>query len=360
MTRLAEVTRRVDRIIADYGAVILAIVNGLTAESPYVAAFFDGADAAGMQIYRELGFEAEIDPRGGTVLDILQKPLDGALRMHGLVPVDELPGYLPGTVLLYVLTMGVVVARRFEKGPADVAALREVRTARDVEVRTGLAVEGEVAKEVILQRSGSMLKTLWDRSNERIGLIMRASYGVKVGYIERDVAISAVREEATAAPPGDREWYERTVEALAAGPRSGKVACLIQGFGPLQMVWLEESSLATSAPRHWGDRDDDLLHQWIVACRDQKRALGLLEKCLDKIGGASPASAPLAELVALVRNSWQDYAAIQAQIPVVMEASLPFAMTPAGSRLRGTLLALIQGTVERERGGAVNARGGRA
>ena len=27
---------------------------------------------------------------GGTVLDILQKPLDDALRMRGLVPVDEL------------------------------------------------------------------------------------------------------------------------------------------------------------------------------------------------------------------------------------------------------------------------------
>jgi hypothetical protein len=70
--------------------------------------------------------------------------------------------------------------------------------------------------------------------------------------------------------------------------------------------------------------------------------------------------APLAELVALVRHSWQDHAAIQAQIPVVQEASVPLATTPAGARLRGVLMALLQATTERERGGAVNARGGRA
>jgi hypothetical protein len=263
-------------------------------------------------------------------------------------------------VLLYVLTMGVVVARRFEKGSAPVAKLREVRRARDVEIRTGLAVEGEAAITVILQWSGSALQTLWDRRHERIALIEKAHHGAKVGYIERDVAVSGLRGGATRAPPGDREWYERTAEALAAGPRSGKVACLVEGFGPLQMVWLEESTLAMSAPRPWDDGDEDLLHQWVVACRDQKRALGVLEKCLEKVGEASPASAPLAELVALVRHSWQDHAAIQAQISVVLEASVPFATTPAGVRLRGALLALTQATTERARGGAVNAGGGRA
>ena len=83
-----------------------------------------------MQIYRELGFEAEVRRHEAMVIDILQKPLDDALARHGWVPLDERPGYSPGTVLLYVLTMGVAVARRFEKGDACVQAAGSARANR--------------------------------------------------------------------------------------------------------------------------------------------------------------------------------------------------------------------------------------
>jgi hypothetical protein len=69
---------------------------------------------------------------------------------------------------------------------------------------------------------------------------------------------------------------------------------------------------------------------------------------------------PLAELVALVRTAWEDFAAIQRQIGVVRAAADPIASKPAGAKLRGILIALAQATIERERGGAVNASGGSA
>jgi hypothetical protein len=149
-------------------------------------------------------------------------------------------------------------------------------------------------------------------------------------------------------------------EGLAAGPIPGTVQCVLNGWGTLQVLHLESRSLGESPPHYFDDRDEKLLHDLIVACRDRKRALGLLEKCRDKIGESSPASASLSELVALMRGSWQDCDAILAKIPIVTEAAIPFGLTDVGKRLRGALVALAQATTERQRGGAVNAPGGRA
>jgi hypothetical protein len=357
---LADIATRVDRMIAQYKPVILAILNGLTAESPYVAALFDGADPDGLKIYRDLGFEAPVDPRVWTVLDILQKPLDGALRKHNYVPIDEQPAYEAGTVLLFVFTMSVVVARRFEKGEADITTLREVRRARDVQFTTRIALEGAAAIEVILQRCAPLLQQLWDRGNERVALIEKASHGAKVAYIERSVAVTGLEEAGERAPAGERDSYRHMAEGLAAGPIPGKVHCVFNGWGTIQVLHLESHSLGGSPPRYFDNRDEELLHDMIVACRDRKRALGLLMKCQQKLGDASPAAPSLAELVALLRDAWQDCDAIQAKIPIVTQAAMPFATTDVGKRLRGALVALTQATTERQRGGAVNARGGRA
>src|ERR1700683_1517680 len=122
---LAQITKRVDHLISTYEVGILALVNDLPAESPYIAALFDGADAKGIAIYRGLGFEAKVNAKGVMVLDILHRAIDGALRDNERELLDELPGYEPGTVLLYVFTMGAVVARRFEQGTGTLTKLRE-------------------------------------------------------------------------------------------------------------------------------------------------------------------------------------------------------------------------------------------
>lgn len=356
MIRLADVTRRADHLIGLYGAAILSILNDLTAEGPYVAALFDGTDPGGLQIYRELGFEAEVAIDGGTVLDILERPLLQALRKHGYVPIDEPQGYIPGTVMLYVFTRRAVVGRRFEKGAGPVDALREVRRFRDVEVRSGVRLQGNAALAAIVQRAAPMLKQLWTRDGPRVALIERASHGMKVGYVESDLVVETLRNAAKQASGPDRDGCLGIAKSVAAGPEPGRVACIIQGFGKKQMdlVWLDEATMLAQAPRSWDAGDDRLLEERITACREQKRALGLLEKCLDKLGEAAPASAPLAELIALVRHSWADCAAIEAQSRVV-DAAVDAPASPAGTRLRMTLLALAQATAERKRGGVVDA-----
>ncbi len=358
---LAQIAERVDHIIATYGAGILHFVNKLTAECPSVIALFDGADADGLQLYKYLGFETEVPPGSVTVMDILQQALDAALVPFGYEPIDELPGYEPGTVLLFVFTMGVVVSRRFEQGDGTVTKLREVKRIRDVEIKTGLTVEGALAIEVLVNRSAATLRQLRDPGGDWVGLIARSPHGAKVGYIERSVAIRGMRASgAAAATPADQDWYRRMVDELVARPRAGQFGCLIEGWGPMRHVWIAERLMPAEVQRPLEANGEDLLQELIVACRDQRRTLRLLEKCLDKLGEASAASPSLAELVGLVRPTWADCAAIHDQIGVVMHAFMPTSASQAELRLHRALLALAQATIERKRGGALNTRGGSA
>jgi hypothetical protein len=119
--------------------------------------------------------------------------------------------------------------------------------------------------------------------------------------------------------------------------------------------------LSLPAGHRTGFKDDDarVLHEYIVACRDQRRALGALEKCLDKLSSTSMASL-LAELVALARHHWDDCDAILAKLEDVARAGRELSNTPAGARLVLVRMAMYQATMDRKQGGAVNAAGGSA
>ena len=330
----------------------------LTAESPYVVALFDGSDAEGMQIYRELGFEAEVSAGSWTVMDILQRPLEAGFRRHNYVPLDEWTDYVAGTVLLYVFTKGVVVARRFEKGDGPLTTLREVKRSRDIELHTNLKVQGIPAFEIMVQKCAPMLRKLWDGDNDRVAWIAWASHGAKVGYVTRAAALTSFRDTAKLrreTAPDSATLQDRIAEQLAAGPHPGQINCVITGWSEPLHLRLDVRSLTVHPPREFGARQEDLIRERIEACRDQRRALGLLEKCLDKLGPASPATGPLLDLTALVRHQWQDCSAVLAAIPVVQEAAMTLGLNANADRLRVALLALTQATIERKRGGAMKA-----
>jgi len=358
--RLADVTSHVDSLISKLEIGIVPIMTKLTAESPYVVALFEGSDPEGMEIYRELGFTAEIQPGSWTVMDILEQPLEEAYRKHNYAPIDELAGSVPRTVQLFVFTMGVVVVRRFEKGEGPITKLREVKLTRDIELRSTLTLNGPAALEVIGQKCAPMLRRLWDAGSDRVGYIQWASHGAKVGFIDRKAAARGFRENA-AQSSRDSSHLLRLAEALDVGPQPGELPVVFNGWGAHTLLKLDTRSFtAGKGIREVGPREEDVIHERIVACRDQKRALGIFEKCLDKIGASSPASASLAELVALLRHSWRDCGAISAQIAIVQQDAYRLGPTGAGDRLRGALLALTQATIERRQGGALNTPGGTA
>ena len=285
-----------------------------------------------------------------SVLDIQHAALTAALEKHDFVPIDEIPDYMPETVILYVLTMGVVVARRFEKGTQRITALREVVRTRDVEFKMTLDARGEVAEAMLIQQCTAMLKRLWDGGTERVAIILKASHGAKVGFYDRDVVVGMLR----AAP--DPEVGRIARSFAAAGPKEGVIHCVIDGWGGFVIRSMDMASFAAAKPM---DRaQEDMLQGWIVACRDQQRALGMFEKCLDKIGPGTPVSEPLADLLALLRHQWASHDAILAQARLLNNAAIPMPNTPARARLLGTLLALTQATAERQRGGSLNIRGG--
>jgi hypothetical protein len=349
---LADARKHVDDLVRRALRQVLEIVNALTAEDDHVAAIFDHDDREAMQIYEELGFRAaSYGDRGATVMDIQQDALDDALRRRRYVPIDELPNYQAGTVLLYVLTRGVAVARRYEKAETAVMALREVVRTRDIEIRSGLRVESAAAIHIILQRCAPLLQRLWNGKNDRVALVQRASHGAKVGYLDRQFASDALRR----AVPDVADLADR----IARGPHDAMVDVVFRGWGTTQILSLEPSSMRARAVRNFDDEDEALLHAWIVACRDQKRALGLLEKTLDALGPSATASTLLADLIALIRYQWTACAEIAALIPKVRRAAVPLGATPAATRLHGVLVALGQATTERQRGGAINSNGGK-
>jgi hypothetical protein len=356
-TELAHVTSRADYLIRLYSVPIKAILANITAEQPYVGALFDSSDDEGIAIYRELGFTAEASRDSVHVLDVLQAPLEAALRRHNYVPIDERGSYEAGTVLLFVFTGGAVVGRRFE-APAG-KALREVKRNRDVQFVFRGHLDHAAAIQVILERAAPVLQQLWDRGTERVALIESVSHGATVGYISRETAIEGLREAATRLPPDHVKACRGMADALGDGSRPGQVPCIIQGWGALELSWLDARSLGTPATRYFDDDAEAVLHEYIAACRIQKRALGLLGKCVDGLGD-SPPSAPVRELVTLLRDAWGDHDAILAKILALHDMAASIFATDAGKRLRVTLLALEQATMERQRGGAVNARGGRA
>jgi hypothetical protein len=116
LLRLADATAHADLLIRKYEVGVKAILDGFTHESRHVGGLFDLGDDEAMGIYRELGIPGDDDGRrdGAMIVDVLHQPLLGAISRRGLVPIDELSVAEEGTVLFYVLTMGVVVARRFE------------------------------------------------------------------------------------------------------------------------------------------------------------------------------------------------------------------------------------------------------
>jgi hypothetical protein len=354
---LAGVRKRVDHLLSVYAVPVRGIVATLTPEGHYVAALFDASDADGMQVHREVGLDSSSGSATAYVVDVLEEPLQLVFRKHGYDAIDDLGGYAAGSVVLYVFTMGAVVARRF-KFPVG-AKLREVRLARDVEFRMTQAFEGRAAMEVIVQRSREALVELWDGGTDRVAFIQSASHGAKVGYIPREVAIGTLRTDAARAGGDDEKVYRGMVEALSDGS-TDNLPCIFRGWGTQELIWFEPSSLARSpSQRPFDDSDVDHLQELVVACRDPKRALGLFKKSLESLA-ASPVAPSLRELVALVRDDWQNCQAILAKMAVVENAALPVALTEPGMRLRGALAALSQATLERERGGAVNGRGGRA
>ena len=96
---VAHLTRHVDDLIKTFAPGLIALINMLTAEDPRVAALIDHSDEEAMQIYEELGLGAlSKEPNPVTVLDVQQAALDRVLREHNYVPIDEIPGYEPGTV----------------------------------------------------------------------------------------------------------------------------------------------------------------------------------------------------------------------------------------------------------------------
>jgi hypothetical protein len=359
---LADVTAHAQRLITDLTDGIERLLDGVTAEDAEVVAIFDPADAEGMQILRELGIDVkDASHEHAFVLRLPQVDLEAAYRRHKYVPIDELPGYEPGTVLVFAFTMSVVVARRYQARPAgSPRGMREVQRTRDVEIwGTGLSLEGKAAIEFIVQKCSPVLLRLWDGSTDRVAIIDSASHGAKTGFVPRDVVVDSLRNVATRAPSRDRDAYLGMADSIAAGPKQGMITCLIQGWGGVQIEHLKFAEMAAGEVREHAKSDEDQLREYVVACRDQKRTLGLLEKSLDRIGSSSPPSAAtVAELVALVRHEWHDCDAILAKIPQVMDALLPILTVPAAARLRRILTALLQATTERKRGGAINARGG--
>jgi hypothetical protein len=252
-----------------------------------------------------------------------------------------------------------VVARRFEEIAGARRGLREVRRTRDVEFEpTGLFVEGAAALEVIVQRCAVTLRGLWDGSDEGVALIQKASHGAKAGFLERGTAIEGLRDAARRVSLPDRTTYDGMVSSLERGPGDGRIQCILQGWGTVQILNLTRASLDTRSPREFGKPEEDVLQQYIVACRDRKRALGLFEKMLDKLGSTTVSSS-LADLLSLLRHDWDDCDGILAKHAVVVEASTHLDPTEATSRLRCALSALWQATTERKRGGVVNARGGK-
>ena len=98
--------------------------------------------------------------------------------------------------------------------------LREVKRIRDVEMKTGLTVEGALLLEILINRSAATLRKLRNPGSDRVGLIVSSPHGAKVGYIERSVAIrdlkAAGAEETSLA---HQDWYRRMGDDLAAGPQ---------------------------------------------------------------------------------------------------------------------------------------------
>lgn len=358
--RLADITGHVDRLIKQFESAIEAILDGKTAEEPYIGALFDCGDREGMDIYFEVGLEPGGPPGSYLVLSVLQQPLDEVLTRHRYRPIDELPGYMPGTILFYVFTHGVVVARRFETFAGVRRGLREVRLTRDMELpRTGLSLEGPAAVNVIVQWVSPVLRRLWDGSTDRVALIDRASHGAKVGYIARQSAIASLTRLTEDVTTPDRDYFSNKAQSLAAGARPGEIDCIFQGWGPLVVMTLMASSFEVRPnTRTFERRDEDLLAEYITACRDQKRALGIFEKALDKLT-AWHGHGVLAELLAMLRHRWNDCDAILESIKPVLDAFAAAGEPNANAaRLWIAANALWQATTERKRGGAINASGG--
>ena len=167
--------------------------------------------------------------------------------------------------MLYILTMGVAVARRFEKGSSPITELREVVHTRDVEIHTMLSLEGRAAVHVLLQKCTPMLKRMWDGGSDRVGFVQRASHGAKVGFFERDVAIEMLRSAARHRK-ADPE-IGRIVEPFATtGAQPGVVHCIFSGWGAFAIMHLDAASLAVATGM--GRAEEDVLHGRIVACRD--------------------------------------------------------------------------------------------
>jgi hypothetical protein len=359
--RLADITRHVDQLTAKFTQAIEAVLDGKTAEQPYIGALFDCSDPQGMEIYFEVGLQPGGNPGSYLMLSVLQEPLDQVLAKHNCVPIDETPSYVPGTILLYVFTRGVVVARRYETFAGVRRGLREVRLMRDVQFDpTGLRLEGGPALTLIVQRCGQVLRRLWDRGTDRVALIDWASHGAKAGYIERKLATETLERLSADATGRDRDDFREMAARLAAGGRPGEIDCIVQGFGPLLLIALPTATFEPSHPakRPFGKEDEELLAEYVAACRDRTRALRVFEKALDKLK-AGPAQLLVAELLAALRHDWDDCDAILARVEPAIDALRPSGMRDVSTvRLWLALNGLSQATTDRKRGGAINAVGG--
>jgi len=352
---LAEITKRVDQLVVTYRIAIKRIVEALTPEGAYVGALFDACDPDAMAILCELGFEVT-PPTTAMVMDVMERPLHEAMRRHHYWQLDEI-SWEPETILFNVFTKHAVTVRRFESG--DGLELREVRRARDVEFKAKVPLFGTTAREVIFQRCAAALKELWDPTANRVALIVRAHHGAKVRYVTRKVAIEGLRSPAKETPPDFREAFLRMADAIEAGPRPGTIECVFQGWGTAELVLLAERSFAGIEPDSFTDRDEEALIELIVACRDRKRALGLL-KTVRGTMVPSAITPLLVELIALVRDDWDDFDAIVDKAERLMNAAVRESVFDKGFRLRGALLALVHATGDRKRGGPINGRGGDA
>ena len=352
---LAEITKRVDQLVVMYKIPIKGIVESLTPEGAFVGALFDASDTDAMAILRELGFEVT-PPTSAMVMDVMERPLHEAMRRHHYWQLDEI-SWEPETFLFYVFTKRAVTVRRFESG--DGPELREVRRARDVEFKTKVPLFGTTAREIILQRCGAALKELWDPMGNRVALVERARHGAKVRYVTRKVAIEGLRSPVKETPPDFREAFLRMADAIEAGPRPGTIECVFQGWGSAELLWLAERSFTAIGPDSFTDRDEEVLIELIVACRDRKRALGLLKNLRETMVPSS-ITPLLVELIALVRDDWDDFDAIVEKAELLMNAAVRESVFDKGFRLRAALLALVHATGDRKRGGPINGRGGDA
>ena len=175
----------------------------------------------------------------------------------------------------------------------------------------------------------------------------------------RKAAVEGLRSPKKETPPDFRKGFLRMADAIEAGRRPGTIDCFFHGWGTAELLRLAERSFTAIGPDSFTDQHEDALIELIVACRDRKRALGLLKKQRETMVPSSMTPL-LVELIALVRDDWDNFDAIVDKAEHLKNAVVRENVFDKGFHLRAALLALVHATGDRKRGGPINGPGGDA